>query len=415
MSMLVLVLIQVIGEKDPGGGFIRIQAGYLPIRIQNVRVVFEMEPWSLRKPEENKHSGITFRYTPGKGATLVAGRIVPWNTIIYGAQVEDNFIKCGPYYLPICFWNGVQVLYRENATPERRAQNLSTSGEKVRLCLLAPVLEAHQKYGVSGTFTSDWKDWFALEAEEAQPRFELRDKRIYYVDLPLADLRNAEFKFHYHQKGWFQTIKDAILGESLFWEYQDTNNRTIGADFHAAPGSRLYLWWGEPEVSETQMSQFLKLALSSPESQSLDMAMRSVEEVRKSICQVRRKNPTKPVPELRELHICGALLQVLSTSASSPNLLCVWLAVMQQKAFAHLRDLPATLKQDLISMIAQWPSEFTFDPRLGGVYSAARTAVLEEACWNRCPQQWLQAALQVILHGGIHSGECGWGHVESIC
>ncbi|CAK9023972.1 unnamed protein product [Durusdinium trenchii] len=393
----------VAGTLHESGLFVyTLSSGYIPVFLENVQVLVELEKFLVDSPTRSESRGLHYKKEPD--GDKVPNKVVKWGSFVYGMVVAENtnWVQVGEYYLPI-EWNGHQVLYPAeswNAAPKSFAPD-----QTARLCLFAP----HEgDYFVTGTFTKSWKTAWDLTPE---PFSESRAKgfrgRIYYVDVPVQELNNAEFKFRFHEKGTWKQVTDFLyITEKLKWEYDSLNNRTVKLDGRVAPGSKLFMYWGFPEASEQHVMEFLKVVLSGPGLNGLDEAMRRVDEVRQSVRQVTCKWPTARRTSVEQFDrlIPLALRDVLDSRPPAGPQPCsgvfVWMAVLEQRTRGNLSMLHH-IRPEVVSVVAKWPPDIMSDARLAGcVHAAAKSALREEArnTSRKLSGQWLQAAIQVILH-----------------
>ena len=376
-----VVQFKVMGTMDESRQFVRTEVGYVPIYLNGTPVLLEqwlVESLALRR----RFKSLAYRRDEGGVKIKDKSASEQWGSLVYGLQVEENWVQVGDLYLPIAT-KGETVLVRQGVSFQSHGKS-----DTVRLYLLAP----EGDYYVTGTFT-DWTDWRGLETQDLG---ESR-KKLYYIDLPVVELARSQFKFRRHEKGVYDSLRKLFAGEYMAWEYADMNNRKVEA---LKPGSRLFTSWGNPEASEEDIVDLLKMVWTREALADLNEAMRKADEVRESLLIVTCVQPSAS-PLARFTHaLPRALVEVLSRVGSHLPGLYLWMANLEQKN-GRVRFMLPFLRQELIAITAEWPVELMtgFDC----VLDAAKEILLRDAESQRLSKSWLQAALQVILHGAEDS------------
>lgn len=363
--------------------------------------------WRVHTNVATDSNGIMYR--DQRGEKIKGKGVLAWGALVDGVQVDKNWVRVGQYlFLPIYHEKLQQVLWPQNTAPVHLNPSSSSSEKnEVRIYLLAPKCEG--EYRLTGTVAGGWENHLALEAESVSASLAnmLEPQAVYYLDLPVSALQDSEFKFQRHVKEGFLNKVKNYFHEVIEWEYEDVCNRTVKWDGF---GSTLYMCYGRPEASHQDVVDFLKVALSGPPRHDMNLATRKIDDVQRSVVQVRCKGAQGNAAQVciqRCLH--DALSQILTGSIPSKpcGALYMWLAVLEHEIKGNLQGLHPLARRELTGLIAVWPVEVMSHAVFAGcVHRAAKEVLFEEA--RLCPQlpkQWLQAAIQVILHGEVSSTE----------
>lgn len=406
---------------DGSGKFLHTVSGYVPMCLDGVPVLFQKWRVDADSPQSRKaYPGVRFRKQPMNGAAK--GEMVLWDTVVYGNPVDDTWVKFADNnYLPQRFQDGRQVLWPEMGFATQPRASLE-SFDNVRLCLLAPATDKEWKYGITGTFTK-WQNVYELKPSGLHLPANLanRGMALFSIEISIQDLKDAEFKFVRLEKTTFldKVASLSLAAEKTVWEYDRDvrcNNRVIIAGTDLVPGSRLFTSWGKPDVaaSRTDIQDFFRIALSGDTLSSLDTAVSSVDEVERSVCQVSCQNASFDAPDgivassLR-IVLSDMLSGYYASSRPPPGqALYAWMAVLELKGCGNLHALNHLIREGFLSVVATWPINIVSHSTIAcGIHAAAKAAVLEESCTGgRLSQQWLPAAIQTILHGGVSPDEC---------
>ena len=428
VSTAVLSLsLEVYGTVYGLGRFLQTTTGFVPMCLEEVPVLFQK--WLVEVEDKQSHQfpGVRIRKKPQQGAQK--GDLVKWGTVVCGNPVDDTWIKVDEdCYLPIKFKDGHQVLWPDMGFSAKPQSPLQSLGKGVELCLLAPFTDKDWKYAVTGTFANGafrkWQDIYELQPSGCCLPAELRNRgmAVFQIEISIQELKDADFKFARQEKAsnWdklttaFTSL--ALISEKTVWEYQETdNNRRILAGSDLLPGSRLFMSWGKPEVTSSQdILDFLRIALTGNTLHDLDAALRSVDEVERSIGQVSCHKARFDMLQgtfARSLRIALSEMFSCSYGPARPKPcpgLYAWMAVLEQEGSGDLQGLNLFVREEFLSVVASWPPNTMSHRKIaGGVHKAAKAAVLQECRTGvRLSQQWLQAAIQTILRKGVSSDEC---------
>lgn len=387
-------LSEVIGPVDSSGCFVRIQAGFLPIRCDDVPVL--LERWEVRTDHLKLKEAIPgVRYRQNNGRIAQRKPVLPWGAVVFGTELEEQQrVQVGKFYLPICLPDGTQVLSRAL----QLEQPCPVHERTVRFCLLA----RQGEYFLTGTFTNNWQSAIPLAPAPLHPALarHLRQKQLYYIDVPVMDLGMANFKFRRFDKGY--------IYNAMEWECEGTDsNRTSNIHHDVAPDARIFMSYGHPEATEDDVLDFLRVAVWPNALQDFDLAVRKVMEVEQSLLQVRsERSYQNPHAEGTVRRALSELL-CLSVCPKPCSGLYFWIAVLHHRATGSLQQLQKVLKDELLSAIAAWPAEVISHPSLANdVLAVFLAAVREEGQVSpRLSQQWLQATIQLILHAKVPAEE----------
>lgn len=386
-----------------GDDFVSTELGFAPVHLNHKTALGE--PWLVESTTlREETSGLAFRYEKELQKKCQDNSLEKWGNLVYGMQVDSNWVQVGDHYLPIRVSKkgvSLKVLWRQDIAilPWQ-----SSDHRKVRLCLLAPSGD----YSVSGTFTG-----WGTSAENCEDRLPLKDlqipdilskelkgRQVYYIQLPVAELQDAQFKFRLHEKGWFT--------DSLRWEWE-MNNRKVESGACFATVSNIFVSWGSPEATDDDMVDFLKVALFGQVQKALfgqvqkgfDNAVRVVEEVEHSVLHVTCVDPSGRQITQR-MQFQSSITKALEYMFFHPEIwqlspgLYVWVAMQEQKRTGMLRSL--TFLEKLIGIFADWPVQLTQHPKLADhVHETAQKALLASCAGRVSSKEWLQAAIQILL------------------
>ncbi len=417
---LSVALDQVIGTLDSTGCFVCIVGvGFVPMQLQGETVLIDAISrgmsattgkckWLVHTSVATVFKGIMYRDENGE-RIKAKGSLLYWGSLVEGVQVDENRVRVGQYFLPIRLEKLQQVLWPQSMVPVRlNPASSSTEQNEVRIYLLAP--KSKGEYRLTGTVAGGWRDHLVLEAESVSGTLAnmLKPCELYYLDLPSFALQDSEFKFQHHvQEGFWNKLQN-VFSEVLEWEYDGVeNNRTVKWD---GSGSTLYMYYGRPEASYQDVVDFFKVALSGASLHDMNLARRKTNDVQRSLVQVTFKGAKGNAAQIcikKCLH--DALSDILTGSIQSKpcGALYMWLAVLSQQIKGDLKGLDPVARHEVTCLISLWPMEIMSHALLGdGVHRAAKEAILEEARRSsQLSKQWLQGAIQVIVHGEVSTEE----------
>ena len=357
--------------------------------------------WRVATEVPTDSKGIMYRHVNGE-RVKAKGSLVPWGTLINGVQIDENHVKVGEYYLPIRLEKLQQVLWPQSMVPAQFSSSTSSGSQVVRIHLL--VSEPKGEYRLTGTVAGGWESHLVLKSEAVSSSLAaiLKQKQSHYVDVPISELNNAEFKFQCHEKEGLWNQFRNVFYDVLHWEYDGVdNNRTVKSGFDVPD---LYMSYGTPEPSQDDVVDFMKLALSGASLQDMSLAILKVNEVKQSVLHVSCKQATR-APEDIFIKRClqRALSDVLIGSIQPKPCggLYMWMAVLEQEINGNLRGLNPLVIGELLALISVWPLDVMSHVVLEDhIHEAAKSAVLREArSASRLSKQWLQAAIQVVVNG----------------
>ena len=409
-----------MGTLDSTGCFVCIVGvGFVPVQLNGTKVLVDAIPgrmsatngkckWLVRTTVTTDFKGIMYR-DENKVRIRETGSLLPWGALVEGVQVDENWVQVGQYFLPIRLEKLQQVLWPQSLAPVHlNPASSSTEQNEVRIYLLAP--KSKGEYRLTGTVAGGWEEHLVLEAASVSASLAnmLKPCEVYYLDLPVFALKDSEFKFQQHvQEGLLNKLQN-LFHDVLEWEYEGVeNNRTVKWDGSV---STLYMWYGRPEVSHQDVVDFLKVAVSGPSLHDMDLAKRKTNDVQRSLVQV-----TFTGAKGNAAHICvkkclhDALSDILTGAIQSKpcEWLYMWFAMLEEQIKGHLKGLHPVTRRELTGLISLWPMEIMSHALLGdGVHRVAKEAILEETrLSHQLSKQWLQGAIQLIVHGEVSSTE----------
>ena len=411
-----LVWIKVTGALDESGCWVHIGSGQIIQTCIGIERVLYVKTsgectWIAHKPGQgvNQCPGIRIKRHTGRGKKNMSGRnsVLRWGETIRGIQVNLNWVRCGPSFLPIYNQQGEQILWPRPEAVVPQSQP-SWMGGTVELNLLAP--STGSEYTLTGNFLN-WQDDLVLDPLQmsADLKGRLSGKAVYCTRISLSELQEGQFKFKQHARDGFFNAVANVFTRMMTWEYEGENNRTVNVHSIDA-GSPLFMSFGRPEPWDEDIVDFLKVALCGEALTSMSTALERVESVRQSLLQVTCLTPSKQLNDGKfESLLARALSEILAQcdDVKPCGAVYMWMAVLQQRNNWKVEKLQPRSRQGLIEVISLWPADMAAPMFASLIPEVAKQAVLEEASspCQLCMGYWLQAAVQVILHGEISKQE----------
>lgn len=421
-----------MGTLDSTGCFVCIVGvGFVPMQLNGATVLLDAIPgrmsatngkcnWLVHTSVATELRGIMYRDETGE-KVKAKGSLLAWGALVEGVQVDENRVRVGQYFLPIRLEKSQQqVLWPQRMAPvQLTPSSSSTEQKKVRIYLLAPKSEG--QYRLTGTVAGGWGDHLVLEAASVSASLAnmLKQLEVYYLDLPVLALQDSDFKFQRHVKEGVWNRVQNVFFDVLEWEYEGVeNNRTVKWDGSV---STLYMCYGRPEASYQDVVNFFKVALSGPSLHDMNLASRNTNDVQRSLVQVTFKGAKGNAAQIcikKCLH--DALSDILTGAIQSKpcEWLYMWFAILEEQIKGDLKGLHPVTRRELTGLISRWPMDIMSHALLGdGVHRAAKQAILEETRLpHQLSKQWLQGAIQVIVHGEVSTEEINHlrGHAKRL-